>query len=269
MSGAVDLLGQERVNGSAPDIGAIEYYPSADEAFLAEFSAPVLSAKLSLSTTFTASISKYDIGDCTFAWDFGDGTPAQSGVGLATNAHTFASAGLFTVSLTVTPPAGSADAAQTVSRAGYILVIPGTCYVSPDGGNTPPYATWETAARSINDAYDVGSDRIVVTNGTYSLKALTVGRAVEIVSVEGASKTTFSSAEAGYNLVTLGAAVRDERQLLVLGCVRNAQFFMEFLAYFGGAQVRRWSYNVRRSLTKKLNNVFAQVSLKRANSLRS
>lgn len=206
MSGAVDLLGQERVNGSAPDIGAIEYYPSADEAFLAEFSAPVLSAKLSLSTTFTASISKYDIGDCTFAWDFGDGTPAQSGVGLATNAHTFASAGLFTVSLTVTPPAGSADAAQTVSRAGYILVIPGTCYVSPDGGNTPPYATWETAARSINDAYDVGSDRIVVTNGTYSLKALTVGRAVEIVSVEGASKTTCSSAEAGYNLVTLGAA---------------------------------------------------------------
>lgn len=51
-----------------------------------------------------------------------------------------------------------------------------TLYVSPTGGQVPPYANWATAARVIQDAVDasVDGDEIVVTNGTY----LTGGRPV-------------------------------------------------------------------------------------------
>src|SRR5262245_41862092 len=54
-----------------------------------------------------------------------------------------------------------------------------TLYVSPNGGQVPPYANWTTAARVIQDAVDAAGngDTIVVTNGIY----LTGGRTVVVV----------------------------------------------------------------------------------------
>ena len=203
MDGAQDLAGNARVGGAAPDIGAIEYYPSADEPFIATFSAPAVSAKLTLDAAFTAAVSKYDIADCAFAWDFGDGM-TETKQGVATAAHTYAAPGAFTVTLTVTPPAGATDAPATVVRAGYITVIPRTCYVSTTGGNRFPYENWANASTSVPDAIAVGSDEVVVTNGTYSFPSIIVMRPLRIASVNGPWVTTFKSSAAGSNLVTLG-----------------------------------------------------------------
>ncbi len=45
-----------------------------------------------------------------------------------------------------------------------------THYVSPSGGNLPPYTSWANAATNIQDAVDaaVSGDTVIVTNGVYN-----------------------------------------------------------------------------------------------------
>jgi serine protease len=57
--------------------------------------------------TFDASASSDDVGIASYAWSFGDGTNAAGGGALVKVSHTFASAGLYTVVLTVTDSAGN------------------------------------------------------------------------------------------------------------------------------------------------------------------
>lgn len=204
MAGAEDLVGNARVGGSAPDLGAIEYHPSADEPFIANFTAPETSARLSLHAVFTATISKYAAADCTFAWDFGDGQTATVAGDPATS-HAYASPGAYTVTLTVTPPSGASDSPAVIARTDFITVIPSVCHVSPRGGSRFPYASWADAATDIRDALAVGSDTVLVTNGTYSLNSVLVGRNVRILSVNGPDVTILKGAN-GYNLVTLADA---------------------------------------------------------------
>jgi hypothetical protein len=63
-----------------------------------------------------------------------------------------------------------------LTAASVLQVDAATLYVSPTGGQVPPYANWATAARVLQDAVDAaaGGDEIVVTNGIY----LTGGRAL-------------------------------------------------------------------------------------------
>jgi subtilisin family serine protease len=56
--------------------------------------------------TFDASASTDDKGVASYAWNFGDGTTASGGSSLVQVAHTFTTAGAYTVTLTITDSAG-------------------------------------------------------------------------------------------------------------------------------------------------------------------
>ena len=83
-----------------------------------------------------------------------------------------------------------------------------THYVSPGGGNTFPYTTWETAATEIQAAVSVAApgDTILVTNGVYdsgsaatpgysSLNRVVVTRDITVRSVNGPEVTIIKGAE--------------------------------------------------------------------------
>lgn len=67
-----------------------------------------------------------------------------------------------------------------------------TRYVSPSGGNQPPYDTWAKAARSIRDAVGLGTHaKIVVGDGTYQEgQAVSVAGPVYVTSLNGPSAAT-------------------------------------------------------------------------------
>jgi len=75
------------------------------------------------SITFTDAST---LGGTDYAWTFGDGTPVVSGAA-TTRAHTYATAGTYTVSLTVTYPAPIPSG--SVTKVAFITVNPGYCTV--------------------------------------------------------------------------------------------------------------------------------------------
>jgi hypothetical protein len=69
----------------------------------------------------------------------------------------------------------------------------GTLYVSPNGSHVSPFATWQTASITIQDALDVASDgdTVLVTNGTYVLSTqISITTGITVASVNGAEFTT-------------------------------------------------------------------------------
>ena len=73
-----------------------------------------------------------------------------------------------------------------------VLSAEATRYVSPTGGNIPPYNTWARAARDIQTAVNAAAngELVLVNNGTYALPAtLTVSRGIILRSanVRGAN----------------------------------------------------------------------------------
>jgi PKD repeat protein len=89
----------------------------------ANFTADVQSIDRTQSVTFTDASTP---GGTNFAWTFGDGTPVVSGPASSVT-HTYATAGTFNVSLTVTYPAPASTA--SVTKVGFITVNPGYCPV--------------------------------------------------------------------------------------------------------------------------------------------
>ena len=65
-----------------------------------------------------------------------------------------------------------------------------THYVSKAGSNIYPYASWETAAHSINDCVLSGPDDVLVADGTYyESNEIYLAGAMTVKSVNGADKT--------------------------------------------------------------------------------
>jgi hypothetical protein len=173
--GRVDIAGNPRVVAK-PDIGAFEYVPTGDE-FGVSVSSSAYTGVDTLTVTFTATVEGPD--EVTYAWNFGDGATSTE----ASPTHTYAAPGYYTVSLTVTD---AADATRTASFEGgedLIKVMPSTCYVRKAGDSAPtlPYATPETAANNIHDAFVLSPAFIDVGDGNIPLGGpIAVGSAMEI-----------------------------------------------------------------------------------------
>ena len=89
----------------------------------ANFTADVQAITPGQSVTFDDASTA---GGTNYTWTFGDGTPDVSGIATQVS-HTYANAGSFTVSLTVTYTAPAPTA--SVTKTAFITVTPGYCRV--------------------------------------------------------------------------------------------------------------------------------------------
>ena len=181
-----DVAGGTRVVGAAADLGCHE---SAATGFACAFSVakdrilPGTEAALSASVRAGDSTAPY-----AYAWTL-TGPETVTSTDAAVPAPE--TPGRYTVALTVTDAHG-ATASATVADALY--VAPFTNYVASvaPAGTAFPYATPETAAGSLADAYDAAADgtTILLGQGTHTLaKVLFVTRDVRIEG-QGWSNTT-------------------------------------------------------------------------------
>lgn len=185
---AVDLGGTPRVVGPAIDMGCHEYpVPLAEEGLACGFEPSTTTGPAPLAVTF----SGYTLGQTdglTALWDFGDGTTSTE---WPTVTHVFTEAKAHTVKVTVENAAGEK---ATFEKRDCISVLPGVCYVATDGTPAYPYATWQTAARSIDEALTVGAPKIIVGKGTYLLPDLIIlSTPTRIESAEGPAETILTT----------------------------------------------------------------------------
>ena len=157
-SGAKDVTGGVRLYGAAIDIGAAEYQPTGDEGLEIDVRPNVSEGLDTLTVRFDVVVSGAK-GEITYLWNFGDGTPTSD---LAKPTHTYASAGYYTVTLTV----GDGTSTKTYTGANLIKVKPSVCYVNEAGSQTVPYATPETGAQSIGQVLGLSPKKIVICANT-------------------------------------------------------------------------------------------------------
>ena len=181
---ATDLVGKDRVQGKAIDIGCYEMDATA---VVLSFSPDPESVFLGEQIVFTGTLTGIDDqSGFTWEWDFdSDGTPDYVGGPVAT--WTYETYGSCSVALTVKDADGKTLA--TKIREGVASINPKVLYVKGDNTNSvPPYGSWETAAATIQAAYEAAADgaTIVVSNGTYATgSGLTVEKEVRIRSLTG------------------------------------------------------------------------------------
>lgn len=166
MAEAKDFLGNARVSGKAPDVGAIEY----DQSKLSVgYTVDVASGKAPLTVTFTVTAIGAT-GDVTCQWDLdGDGV-AETTSDKLTFTHTYEQPCAAAVGLSISD-AGSGqtcDAAvkTTVRALGDAIRVSGT-----SAHPAEPYDTWENAAHSVEDALAIaiGGSEVIVSNGVYDI----------------------------------------------------------------------------------------------------
>ena len=157
---AKDLVGTNRVEGAAIDIGAVEFHSSADDPFDVNVTPSALLGRDTLSVSFAVTLAGNQ-GPVAYAWDFGDGTMSTE----ARPTHVYASSGSFTVTVTATDTKTGKTATWTSGETP-ITVLPSVCYINAAGSHTYPYDTREKGAKSIADCYPIGPDKIVVCANT-------------------------------------------------------------------------------------------------------
>lgn len=134
----------------------------------ADFTADKKSGLLPLNPVFVSSIWGVADTNAFCSWDFdNNGTYEQRGWGLNLVANSYATAGVYSVSLTVS----NAGGLVAITKTNMISVAaPASKYVSLVGSNVPPYSSIATAARTIQSALDssVNGSSILVLQGVYS-----------------------------------------------------------------------------------------------------
>ena len=158
--GATDLSGAPRLYNRLVDSGCYEYTPGEQEEFAVNVTADTQNGVDELIVTFTSLVTGAD--DVSYAWDFGDGGTSTE----ANPVHTYTRAGYFDVTLTVTDNK-TGDSIDFMDGEKMITVLPSVCYVREAGTVTSekPFATPETAATNIYDAFLIGPSVIDIGEG--------------------------------------------------------------------------------------------------------
>ncbi len=152
-------LGARVVDGNgdgtpAIDMGCFEYVRDTsifDCSFVVEGDSAALG---SLDASFTATLygSFAATSSVTCAWDFGDGSELVTGHNLFEVGHKYDSLGLFTVTLSVVNSLGES---VSFARPDCICVLSSQVYAATNGAAIFPYATPETAATDLGEAFKV------------------------------------------------------------------------------------------------------------------
>jgi len=168
--------------GAPPSIGCDEYHVGAVTGAL---SVSLLANYTNVAVGYPVGLTAVVEGRTTGSvWDFGDGMVVSN---RPYASHAWAAPGDYAVVLRTYNESLPGGVAATVT----VHVAPApTYYVSAAGANPqPPYATWPTAATTIQDAVDAAllpGALVVVTNGTYSAggRALGAGGLLNRVAVD-------------------------------------------------------------------------------------
>ena len=185
--GATDLAGEAReIPAGKPDMGCFEYVPTGETVPL---KAVVSLQNANGKPTLTVVCRAVLVGDTTgvaYSWDFGDGSAKVTDS--LTPTHDYAEPGAYTVTFACSSASESPD---PVVLENAVVVIPKTCYVSTTGTPVAPYASWDTAARTLADALALGTDEIVVGPGTYDnpSPAIEIKRPLVLRSSDGPEET--------------------------------------------------------------------------------
>ena len=238
---AVDLAGEARVKGAAPDIGAFEGPYGADDPLACGFTvgnAQFRADAADTTVSFAARVAGQGAEGVSCAW-YLDGGASPIGTGLTLETDRLLP-GLHTMKLVATP-AGDGAVPLEYELPDCVLIYPERMYV--DAGNaTPeyPYDSPAKAATSLQDifsfldspspflpGYPAGEDAVVVievADGTYSLNDLILKSPVRLVAKAGAAPVL------DIGNVDPGLSFTDARQVLdgftvINGRTRTLRFY--------------------------------------------
>ena len=171
MTDASDLDGETRMADGKTDMGADQFH---GEALEGPLSVSLVTVTNTCAVGWPHAFRFEAEGKVERVnWNFGDGVAAE---GVNPAEHAFAVPGVYTVGVTVSNATHMAHATFEITVVAYV------CHVSPCGGHTAPFDTWEKAATNIQEAVDavaLPGGRVLVTNGVYE----TSGRAAAGQSV--------------------------------------------------------------------------------------
>ncbi len=192
MNGVTDLDGTNRILNSIVDLGAYEVQPLA---FACNFGTAQREAFVTQDVVFTTTIGGANRTVTFFGWDFdNNGVFDRQGAGLGVVTTSYSVLGTYSVRLLVSNALGQA---ALLVRPAYVRIGPPIMYVAPDGGDTAPYLSWASAARSPQPAVDLGVAGTVVwlSNTTHVLtNQVTVTHGVMVKGVGGVGATLVRSA---------------------------------------------------------------------------
>ncbi|MDD5706571.1 MAG: choice-of-anchor Q domain-containing protein [Kiritimatiellae bacterium] len=188
MASATDLDGHARTNGVSVDMGCYELPVGV---LGAGFSSTNPAAIRPGQIVFNGGVVGTNTSNVSYYWDYdNDGTVDASGVGRSTTTGSYASAGVYSVALTVS---NGLDEADTLVRSNYVQIAPAITYAALST-NTPayPYDSWGTAASNVQDAVNAAVDgcQVLVGPGRYVLtNNVLVNKRITLRSYEGKRST--------------------------------------------------------------------------------
>ena len=191
---AVDLRGSNRVVNAIVDIGAFEGDELAAQLLLSlsETIARLDGEQVVYAVTPDAKVGYDPVANPEFSWTV-DGEPAGSSSGMKEFALLPRSTP-YVIGCTV-----SADGQETSAEL-KLTVHSGVFYVSPDGSGEAPYASWETAAKSLDvvlaiphPTTDTRVYTVHIAAGNYATGAFNLVSPTALVGEDGA---VFTSGEA-------------------------------------------------------------------------